>query len=428
VLVLGRVHGADINGAGGPTPIFGGIPGAVSTADQYADFYQAVYEVIESNPSTLETALVPAFLWIPPGTLVPGLVRQAATFGPISDVAQSSQTAPIPRFEPVAPPNDCLSIGDCNAYYFPQMQVTPTTSLDLTSPQNSGPQSAFFTVKNTGGSVLEWSTQVNYLEDDGWIKILPSAGYNDATVAIYVTPGTRPTGRYRAQVTINAVSPVASVSFLVTMNIVPPLPPPPPPPAKITGVLNAASRLPLPVAPGSLAVVTGGDFVAGTTATVAGYNAQVLGGNLKEIIILVPSGLANGKYPLIVSNAGGPSLPYFMDITEVAPAVFGVLNVDNTRNADGNPARTNDYVQVYGTGIPDTSRPWIARFHDIWITSPDYAGPSPGSPGLLQFNFKVPKDLPTMQTEVQICGTPQANPGPPICSLGFKVWIIHVEP
>lgn len=427
-LFLSRVRGSDINGAGGQA-IGMGVPGPVGDVDRYQDFFQAVYEVMDSDPAVLESAQIPAFLWIPPGAPIKDLVRQSVTYAPLSNVLQTSQTAPVPRFTAVNAPADCPGVGDCNAAYFPHLSATPNGgNVDFTAPQGGGPYQSFVVIRNDGGSVLEWNTTINYIDGDGWLTVQPPSGFNDATVAFSVTPAFRATGKYRASVTITAPVPSEPVSFLVTMDVRPPAAPPPPPPAVITGVLNAATRYGLPIAPGSLAIITGGDFTANTNIVIGGRNAPIVGGTSKEITVVVPSDLPEGRTSVVAYKGEVASLPYGVDIVEVAPAIFGVLNADSARNSETAPAGAGTYIQVFGTGIPESSTPWLARIHDVWVPQPDFAGPSPGSPGLIQFNFKVPADFPTMPTEVQICGTPRSAPGTLVCSLGFKIWVVARVP
>jgi hypothetical protein len=69
-LMLGLVSGADPNGLGG-VPAFELIPGLnllgpVAVSDERNGLHYAVYEVLDANNGTLETAQFPAWIVMPP--------------------------------------------------------------------------------------------------------------------------------------------------------------------------------------------------------------------------------------------------------------------------------------------------------------------------------------------------------------------------
>jgi hypothetical protein len=124
-LLLVRVLNSDSTGAGGtlatlPAPNGSGVlvlnganPVPLANGAGYA-----VYEVVDANPSAIESAQIPNFFAVPPNS-PPSTSNGSLSLAPVSTVATASTTAPIPRFVAVTPPSDCAAVGDCNASYYP---------------------------------------------------------------------------------------------------------------------------------------------------------------------------------------------------------------------------------------------------------------------------------------------------------------------
>jgi uncharacterized protein (TIGR03437 family) len=96
----------------------------------------------------------------------------------------------------------------------------------------------------------------------------------------------------------------------------------------------------------------------------------------------------------------------------MSPGIFanGILNQDNSVNTGTNGAAGDSVIQVFATGLPPAAIGTItAKIHDVWITSPDYAGPAPGLPGVQQVNLRVPSGWPPMTTSVIVCATSTAT-------------------
>jgi uncharacterized protein (TIGR03437 family) len=115
-------------------------------------------------------------------------------------------------------------------------------------------------------------------------------------------------------------------------------------------------------------------------------------------------------------------------LTPVAPAIFGgaVFNQDNSGNGADNPAVAGSVIQIFLAGLPANGTV-TARIHDREITTPYYAGPMPGVPGVQQVNLVIPADLPTMPTEVVICGAAAANPSMRVCSAAVSLHLRAAE-
>ena len=217
----------------------------------------------------------------------------------------------------------------------------------------------------------------------------------------------------------------------------------PPPVVPEGAILHAASfaRHPAPLAPGSLAVVFGaylndGPQVAsttigqdgkvvtslgGTTVSVNNIPAPILYSLNSQLAIQIPFEVAGqSSVPVTVTVGGQTSAPRTINIAAAAPGLFTV-NMAGTGDAivvhsDGvtlvtpqNPARPNEVVVMYGTGlgalnpslgtgVPSGVSTAIAPAVLLFGTVPaviDYAGTTPGYLGLHQINARIPANPPT---------------------------------
>ena len=169
--------------------------------------------------------------------------------------------------------------------------------------------------------------------------------------------------------------------------------------------------------------------LGGTTVTIAGQNAFIDYVSPAQVDVLVPSNVAPGSQPLILTTAGGPSDPFMVPVnaTEpglLAPAAFDInhkqyavaLFQDNFYVLPPNTfsgiaskrAKPGDTIILYGIGFgpltPDSPAGNIAQGEtsinaQVTISiggvtaQVPYAGLTPGSVGLYQFNIVVP-DIP----------------------------------
>jgi uncharacterized protein (TIGR03437 family) len=67
------------------------------------------------------------------------------------------------------------------------------------------------------------------------------------------------------------------------------------------------------------------------------------------------------------------------------------------------------------------------KIHDREISQPDYAGPAPGLPGIQQVNVVIPGDLPTMQSEVLVCGSPVSSSDTRVCSKPYTIQLRRTD-
>ncbi|HLJ51590.1 MAG TPA: hypothetical protein VKU01_36540 [Bryobacteraceae bacterium] len=411
-LLLARVPGADNNGAGG-SPVY--TPGAAGSAVAIFDSVSelslqngsayAVYEVVDANPTAIETAQFPTFLGLAPsggGSTI--VTSEDVFFAPVSTIGTTSPTAPIPRFLALGPLPDCTIIGDCNASYVPKLMVN-TTPLVYQATTGSDYQVNYVSVRNGGSGVLRWVTRVTYASGgSGWLRIDPTSGVNNATIRIDALPDGLAPGTYQATVTVDAgVTGSATIPITFTVTVAGP---------SVASVVNSASLTEAPVVPGSLSTVWGAAFDGkSVTATFDGISANILFSNTNQINLLVPTDIAGQKTTqLVVAVDGMSSAARTVPVINFQPAIFpgAILNQDYSVNSADNGADPGSVIQVFATGLSGSGT-ITGHIHDRDITAPYYAGPAPTLLGVQQIDLVVPADLPAMTTSMYVCGTDAAG-------------------
>jgi uncharacterized protein (TIGR03437 family) len=424
-LLLALVAGADSTGAGGSL-VF--TPGAVGsgtvTFDSVTELQlssgstYAVYEVVDSNPFTLETAQFPTFLGLAPNTVSTAVQTfETVSFAPASGVTAASTTAPIPRFVASVPPNDCGIIGDCGATYFPQLTVN-TPSLQYTLSAGALNQTQYVPVNNSGGGVLYWTAAVSYTNGSGWLAISPTSGMNNGTVRLDATAANLGVGTYSAVLTIDAGSAGRRV-VTITLTVTAPVPAGP----QIAMVENAASFAPVPVVPGSLTTIMGSGLAGkNVSVTFNGLLATISYNSATQINLLVPSGLgAQSSAQVVVIVDGEISAPVTVQVAPFEPGIFAgaVLNQDSTVNGMSNPAAPGSVIYFYATGLSGAGT-ITARIGSMELTNLYYAGPAPGYPGVQQINLVLPPGVSGVTAALYACGT---SAGVEVCSVGYPLTV-----
>jgi uncharacterized protein (TIGR03437 family) len=417
-LLLIRVAGADKNGAGGapafPRPIGTTTFNSAGEVTLVNGAGAAVYEVVDSNPSVRESAQFPTFLGLAPiGGGAATVANTAVSFAPLSDVITAG-TAPVPRFVDVSPPSDCTALGDCNAAYFPHLEVDSPT-LNFTAPVNAFLQTAYVRVHNNGGGLLNWTATIAYQTGTGWLTADPESGPDNATIRVDAHPDKVPPGVYQAALTVDAGPLAGSRSIPVTFNVtggpgfVVPV---------VSAIVNAASLQAGPLVAGSLGSVMGLNLKGSSVAvTFDGTPAKLLYTSSTLINLQVPGAVAGqASTQVVVTVDGQSSVPQTVALAMVAPAIFnpGILNQDHTLNSASNPAALGSTIRIYATGCASPgSGPITARIAGRDVLNPVYAGPATNIPGVQWVDLAVPADLPPGPTNVQVCGASRLR----VCSL-----------
>jgi uncharacterized protein (TIGR03437 family) len=410
-LLLSRVTNTDNSGAGG-VPLF--TPsGGVGTIDfdQLAEVTLtngsgvAAFEVMDSVANLRESVQIPTFLILeqrPEGGSIRANV--SLSLGPVSTVASPSATAPVPRFQEIAPPTDCNALGDCNSNLFPRLTVeSPELTYDVII--GSTGQTRFIRVLNDGGGVLSWTASVIYRSGTGWLRFDPENGLNNATVRLDAVAGNGfPPGTYEATLVIDG-GPLAGTRSanvrMVARNLT--LPPATPNP-EINAISHGAFQ-PGPLVPGSLGSLFGRNLTGtATRLTMDGLEGRILFADSRQINFQVPAELVGRpSAQAIVTVDGRQSVPVAVPLATTNPGIFpgAILNQDNSANTAANPADSGSVVQLFVTGLEGPSV--TVRLHDRPPQTPLYAGPAPGLIGVQQVNAAVPADLQTLTTSIVIC-------------------------
>ncbi|MBM3736234.1 MAG: hypothetical protein FJW39_10655 [Acidobacteria bacterium] len=433
-LLLTFVAGADGNGAGGaPVVTPDGLArlnfGSVSEVPLFNGAGTASFEIVDTNPFAQEFAVIPTFITVPFNSANVGRVASASiSFGPLSQTSEASRNAPFPRYLDMDAPPDCEALRDCNASYFPKLQVrAPFLTFDYQlSTQTFA--SHYITVNNEAGGIMPWVATISYRTGFNWLIADPSSGINNASINLRLKPEGLQVGHYEAVLRIEAGQ-AGVISYPVSVNVRPgpPVPPPAPDPnaPRLETVGSAADLSIDGLVPDSLATITG--------SRLAGNNLQVHVGDTQAFVIsatetritfVVPAAAAGMREAGVTVTANGlRSAIKRVQVLRAAPVIFGggVINTSGAQNSESDPERVGQYLQVFATGLPPGGSHLLsARLHDRDITEPAFAGPAPGQPGVIQFNLWIPDDLPAMQTEVRVCGTLGSDR---VCSPGHRIWI-----
>lgn len=424
-MLLIRVNGADANGAGGTLAF--GRPALTTTFAQVSELSLsggsgvAVYEVVDSNPESLDSAQVPVFASVSqtncPSTLTPAII---ATLAPVSGVSIATSADPIPRFVRTPPVSDCKQLNDCGASYLPALTVD-TTPIILTGSAAGNKQSAFFRVGNTGAGMLNFSSVVTFQSGSGWLTVSPAAGVNNTSVQVIADPLNLSPGTYKASVTVNAGNygtAVVPVTFTVGAQGV-----------TISNIGNAASFRYGTVVPGSYAVLYGANLLGrNVSVTFNGLPATVIYDSAGQINLIVPAALGGQLGAAVVATVDGvPGNTFKVNLAANAPGIFnpGIINVkDGTINSSDHPAARGDYISVYLTGLTAP----VAGAITVNIGSqtgviPSFAGVHPVFPALDQVNILVPASLPLTPNPVQLQVCAPGVDGQPSCSNAVNLYI-----
>ncbi|MCX6598440.1 MAG: Ig-like domain-containing protein [Acidobacteria bacterium] len=170
-------------------------------------------------------------------------------------------------------------------------------------------------------------------------------------------------------------------------------------------VLNSATYQPGLTPGGAFSVF--GTGLSGATVELAGQPAAVLFSNPFQLNAVVPPALAPGLYPVRVRSALGDQTQT-LEVQPTAPAIFmmpdggaAIVTADNTLNRPANPVRRGQVIVIYLTGLGaverraglDWARTAVVALLGGRTLTPQYAGTTPGSPGLYQVNLTIPADL-----------------------------------
>jgi uncharacterized protein (TIGR03437 family) len=210
---------------------------------------------------------------------------------------------------------------------------------------------------------------------------------------------------------------------------------------QISAVLNGASLVPTPVAPGGIVSILGAnlgpaagaafqlddvgkvpDTLGGIQVFFDGIAAPLLYSSANRITLEAPFELAGPSTKIVVSNEAGESEPISAPVASAAPALLtasqlgngqlAALNEDGSVNSATNPAAVNSVVSIFGTGwgqttpagmdgsVPGGVLPVPVLPVSVQLGGLQayllYAGAAPATvEGVFQVNFRIPPLAPT---------------------------------
>ena len=425
-LLLARVIGADANGFGGIlVPPLTGF--TAMTLDSVTEVPltngagQAVYEVVDANSGIVESAQFTTFVGLPAGSPV-AVATESISLAPVSTVATATSSDPVPRFLATTPGSDCALVGDCQASYFPKLNVSagPILLTAIAGGAMTSP-AGYIPIQNTGGGTLIWDVTVNYITGSGWIQLeRPSGGLNGGSIRVYALAQNLAAGAYQANIVINA-GPAGSQTIPVTLTVQAASTGPPAPTVTISQVVNAASFEPSPLVSGSVATLMGSHLSGKiVSVTVGGQPATILYMSDTQINFQVPPGLgAVSSVNVVVTADGVSSAPFSAALAPAYPAIFahGIRNQDWTENTAASPAAGGTVLQIFGTGIPNDATISV-QIGSHMNLAPLYAGGAPTVPGVQQVNVAVPAGLAVGTTQLVLCATVNSQP---YCSTSYSL-------
>ncbi len=289
---------------------------------------------------------------------------------------------------------------------------------------------------SSGGTPLSFTTVVATASGGSWLAVSPSGGgTTPATLAVSIVTAGLAAGTYNGTITVAAPQAANTPQVLnVTLTVSAATAP------VVSAVVNGASWLPGPIAPGEVLTV-GGTLVGPDTLTkyqldvnnkfptkladTAFYfdniAAPIIYVSKTQSSVIVPYGIyGRTEVQLEVEYKGVRSSPIKIRVADAAPGLFAanasgsgqgaILNQDYSINNATNAAARESVVMIYATGEGQTNpagadgtlvgttlpRPLQAVTVTIGGKSAEvlYVGGSPGSvAGLLQINAKIPADV-----------------------------------
>ncbi len=426
-LLLSRVDGADQTGAGGTLatslPVGGASFTAMKELTVTAGAAYAVYEVLDSSPFVNEAVQVPVFIANAGNNCSASLQTVlTASLAPVSNVSIATAADPIPRYISAGLGSDCQQIGDCTAGYFPVLSIS-NAPVSFSGASQGPLQTTLIPMLNNGGTQLNLSISIAYQSGSGWLTATPGSSSAGLSLSVAANPATLQPGVYTATVNLDGGN-AGTASIPVTFTVGPVG-------VTIQGIVNAASYQVGPIAPGSYVALFGLNLAGNTVGvTFNGLAANLIYKSAGQINLIVPSSLSGQTNATVLVTVDGTKVSnsFVVQLAANTPGIFtpGILNVDNSVNAVGNPASRGSIVQIYFTGlaVPVLANSVTVNMGTQQGLVPLFAGPQPTLPALDQVNVTIPSALAFTgnSTTVAVCVSllPATTP---ICSNSVNLYV-----
>jgi uncharacterized protein (TIGR03437 family) len=137
---------------------------------------------------------------------------------------------------------------------------------------------------------------------------------------------------------------------------------PPVPAARLDSVVNFASRIAAPLAPGETIAATGWGFGADAQLLIDGVPLAPVSQTAGMLVAVMPAGAkTSGATQVQVSTGGTLSNPMYLPNAVASPGIYSVdgsgygqgyiLNSDGTLNSPSNPAAPGSAITIFATGV-----------------------------------------------------------------------------
>ncbi|MEO8129481.1 MAG: SBBP repeat-containing protein, partial [Bryobacteraceae bacterium] len=135
----------------------------------------------------------------------------------------------------------------------------------------------------------------------------------------------------------------------------------PAPVVRLDSVVNFASRLAAPIAPGESVLAMGSGFGSDAQLVINGVPLTRVAGTGTTLIAVIPgTATTSGDLQIQVSTGGALSNPVFVPAAPASPGIYAldangygqgyILNSDGTLNSPANPAATGSAITIFATG------------------------------------------------------------------------------
>ena len=307
------------------------------------------------------------------------------------------------------------------------------------------PQSLF--ISNLGETPLNWTVAATTFTGGAWLTVSPGSGTDNGPLQLTADTTGMGLGTYQGQITITSPGAVNSpIRVPVRLDLSRPTPR-----FQAIGVVNAATYVSGPVAPGEILSIFGARLgpeqsaqaqfdpdtgklpttLGGVQVTFDGVPAPLYFVSFGQLNLQVPfevGGKTSARLLVTVPDLDPAGLT--VPVAEAAPGLFTTgldgrrvlaVNQDNSINAADNPAAAGSVVVLYLTGQGMTNpkvptgapAPLVSPFPlpalpvavtiDALPARVIFAGLAPGFVGLTQINAEVPRAvLPSSNVPVSV--------------------------
>jgi uncharacterized protein (TIGR03437 family) len=186
----------------------------------------------------------------------------------------------------------------------------------------------------------------------------------------------------------SAVNPQSDISGTVTVSVGGATP-------VVSKVVNAASQLTGPLAPGELIQINGTNFgpAGQLSVTVGGIGATLISSSDTQALALTSPQLSGATADVVLSTSGLTSVPSTLPLAPTAPGLFTADMSGKGPALIQGTASPGSTITLFGTGVADLTQPFTASINGAaaQVTS---ASTVVNQPGWFQLTVTIPTVIP----------------------------------